>query len=182
MTKTDLLKLSPVERRTHYEARVAGLIVVGILLFVFENYLPRPIPWLKLGLANIATIIALYWLGWRAAITVSLFRILIGSFFTGNLFSPGFFLSLSGGLLSVIAMGVFYYLQIFGIISVSVIGAVFHSFGQLLVAIYLLFKNPVLWYLFPYLLLAALFTGIVTGLFSYFLLKRIRMDFDDLLS
>jgi len=162
-----------------YEARVAGLIVVGLLLFVFETYLPRPIPWLKLGLANIATIIALYWLGWKAALTVSVFRILIGSFFVGNLFTPGFFLSLSGGLLAVTAMGLFYYLRVFGIISVSVIGAIFHNLGQLLVAVYFLFKNAVIWYLLPVLFLAGLFTGIVVGFISFYLLRRIGADFNE---
>jgi heptaprenyl diphosphate synthase len=51
----------PAEKR---EARLAGLIVVGLLLFIFEAYLPRPVPWLKFGLANIVTLIALYWIGW----------------------------------------------------------------------------------------------------------------------
>jgi heptaprenyl diphosphate synthase len=172
-------KQLPDKKSLQYEARVAGLIVVGLLLFVFENYLPRPIPWLKLGLANIATILALYWLGWKAALTVSVFRILIGSFFTGNLFTPGFFLSISGGLLAVTVMGLFYYLRIFGIISVSVIGAIFHNLGQLLVAVYFLFKNAVIWYLLPVLFLAGLFTGIVIGFFSFYLLRRIAADFKD---
>lgn len=88
MTPKNPSKLSPVEL---WEARVSGLIVIGLLLFIFEAYLPRPVPWLKFGLANIATLIALYWLGWRAALIVSLFRIVIGSFFTGTLFTPGFF-------------------------------------------------------------------------------------------
>lgn len=170
-------KQLPDKKSLQYEARVAGLIVVGLLLFVFEAYIPRPIPWLKLGLANIATIIALYWLGWGAALIVSVFRILIGSFFTGNLLTPGFFLSVSGGLLAVTAMGLFFYLRIFGIISVSVIGAVFHNLGQLLAAVYFLFKNAVIWYLLPVLFVAGIITGIVIGFISFYLLKRIHADF-----
>jgi heptaprenyl diphosphate synthase len=169
----------PDEKSLQYEARVAGLIVVGLLLFVFEAYLPRPIPWLKLGLANIATIIALYWLGWRAALTVSIFRILIGSFFTGNLFTPGFFLSVSGGLLAVSAMCVFFSPRIFGVITISVIGALFHNLGQLLIAVYFLFKNPIIWYLLPVLFLAGLLTGIAIGFISFYLLKRMPGDFKD---
>lgn len=169
----------PDEKSLQYEARVSGLIVVGLLLFVFEAYLPRPIPWLKLGLANIATIIALYWLGWKAALTVSIFRILIGSFFTGNLFTPGFFLSVSGGLLAVSSMCIFVSLRLFGIISVSVVGALFHNLGQLLVAVYFLFKNPIIWYLLPVLFLAGLLTGIAIGFISFYLLKRMPPDFRD---
>lgn len=179
MRNTRPLKQPPDKQNLQYEARIAGLIVVGLLLFIFESYLPRPIPWLKLGLANIATVIALYWLNWKAAVMVSLFRILIGSFFTGNLLTPGFFLSISGGLLAVIAMGIFFHFKIFGIISISVIGAVFHNLGQLLVAIYVLFQNNIIWYLLPVLFVTGLVTGVIIGMFSFYLLKRIRSDFVD---
>lgn len=166
----------PVDKK---DARLAGLIVIGLLLFIFEAYLPRPIPWLKFGLANIATLIALYWMGWKEAVIVSLFRIIIGSFFTGNLFTPGFFLSLGGGLAAVLVMGLLYHAKIFSLLTVSIAGAIFHNLGQLFVAIYLLFKNAILWYLLPYLLLTGVITGIVIGFFSYYLLKRIREDFGE---
>lgn len=166
----------PVDKR---DARLAGLIVIGLLLFIFEAYLPRPIPWLKFGLANIATLVALYWMGWKEALFVSIARIVIGSFFTGSLFTPGFFLSLSGGLLAVVAMGILYHLKVFSMITVSIAGALMHNLGQLLVATYLLFKNAILWYLLPYLLLTGVITGVITGLFSFYLLRRIRVDFGE---
>jgi heptaprenyl diphosphate synthase len=165
----------PAEKR---EARLAGLIVVGLLLFIFEAYLPRPVPWLKFGLANIVTLIALYWMGWKEAVIVSLFRITIGSFFTGNLFTPGFFLSLSGGLSAVFLMGMLYYFKIFSLLTVSIGGSLMHNLAQLIVAAGLLFKNAVVWYLLPYLLLSGVLTGVVTGLFSYFLLRRLIRDFE----
>lgn len=161
------------------DARIAGLIVIGLLLFIFEAYLPRPVPWLKFGLANIATILALYWMGWRAAVIVSLFRIVIGSFFTGNIFTPGFFLSLSGGIAAVSIMCILFQLKIFGLLTISIAGAAMHNTGQLLLAVFILFKNSILWYLLPYLLLTAVFTGIVIGLFSKYLLKRIAEDFEN---
>jgi heptaprenyl diphosphate synthase len=177
MNRSNQLEQLPDKEILQYEARVAGLIVIGLLLFIFENYLPRPVPWMKLGLANIVTVMALYWLDWKAAVIVTVFRILIGSFFTGNLFTPGFFLSISGGLFAVSAMGILFHFRIFGIISVSVTGAIFHNIGQLLFAIYVLFKNNVIWYLLPLLLVSALFTGFVVGVFSFYLLKRIQSDF-----
>lgn len=169
-------KLSPAEL---WEARVSGLIVIGLLLFIFEAYLPRPVPWLKFGLANIATLIALYWLGWRAALVVSLFRIVIGSFFTGMLFTPGFFLSLSGGLLAVLVMILLFQLRIFSLLTVSIAGALAHNGAQLWVAATLLFRNPVLWYLLPYLLLTGVITGVVTGVFSFWLLKRLERNYEE---
>jgi heptaprenyl diphosphate synthase len=177
MKRSNQLEQLPDKKILQYEARVAGLIVIGLLLFIFENYLPRPVPWMKLGLANIVTVIALYWLNWKAAVIVTLFRILIGSFFTGNLFTPGFFLSISGGIFAVTAMGIIFHLRIFGIISVSITGAIFHNVGQLLFAIYILFKNSVIWYLLPVLFLAGLITGFIVGLFNFSLLKRIQSDF-----
>ncbi|MFQ5583797.1 MAG: Gx transporter family protein [Calditrichia bacterium] len=176
---TRALKQSPDKTLNLRDARIAGLVVVGLLLFIFESYLPRPVPWLKFGLANIATLVALYWLGWKEAIIVALYRIVIGAFFIGNIFTPGFFLSLSGGLMAVLAMVFFFQLKIFGIVSVSVAGSVFHNLGQVLVAVYLLFKNSVIWYILPYLLLTSLFTGVVIGLISFYLLKRIGEDFGD---
>ena len=163
-------KLSPDEQR---EARIAGLIVIGLLMFIFEAYLPRPVPWLKLGLANIATLMALYWIDWRAAITVTVFRIVVGSFFAGGFLSPGFFLSLSGGVLSVCLMALMHKSRIFGILSVSVGGALAHNLAQLAVATWILFDNAVLWYLWPYMMLTALITGTVIGFFSHAMLKRL---------
>lgn len=168
------MKLLPAELR---EARIAGLIVVGLLLFIFETYIPRPIPWLKFGLANIATLIALYWLGWKAALTVAVFRIFIGAFFTGMLFSPGFFLSFSGGFSATLIMIALFQLRSVGLLTVSIAGALMHNIAQLFLAVYWLFANTVLWYLLPYLLLTALITGSITGGFSYYLLQRLKQHF-----
>ncbi|RMF55361.1 MAG: Gx transporter family protein [Calditrichaeota bacterium] len=156
------------------EARIAGLVVVGLLLFVFEAYIPRPIPWLKFGLANIATLIALVWLGWRAAILVTFLRIVIGAFFIGTLFSPGFFLSLCGGLVAVGIMSVLYQLRVFSLLSISVTGAVTHNMVQLLVATLWLFHNAILWRLAPYLILTGIITGIAIGIFTIYVLNKLK--------
>jgi heptaprenyl diphosphate synthase len=175
--KSTQLKQLPDEAVLRTEARIAGLVVIGLLLFIFESYLPRPIPWLKIGLANIVTIIALFWLGWRAAIIVSLFRILIGSFLIGSLFSPGFFLSLAGGIVSLVIMIIFYKLRIFGILVISIAGAIAHNLGQLLVAAMILFGNSIIWYITPYLTVTAVVTGLVIGLISHSFLNRLHQDF-----
>ncbi|HQU71568.1 MAG TPA: Gx transporter family protein [Calditrichia bacterium] len=165
--------LPPAERR---EARQGALIVIGLLLFLFEAFLPKPLPWMKFGLANIATLIALYWMGFRAAFTVAFFRILIGAVFTGTMFTPGFLLSLSGGFLALAAMGVLHRLRIFGIVSVSVAGALAHNAGQLLVAAYLLFANNMVLYIAPYLLASGVFTGVVIGYLSWRVLQRLERE------
>ena len=155
------------------EARIAGLIVIGLLLFIFEAYLPRPIPWLKFGLANIATLIALYWMGWREAVTVTVLRILIGAFFVGTLFTPGFFLSFFGGIMAVLVMSLLHRSGWFSLLAISIAGALTHNLTQLFIAAYWLFHNSILWYLTPYLLLTALITGTGIALLTQQLLKRI---------
>lgn len=170
-------QLSPGELR---EAHTAALVVLGLLLFVFEAYLPRPVPWLKFGLANIATLIALYWMGFRTAVLVTVLRIIIGAMFTGTFLTPGFFLSFTGGLAAVSAMGLLYKARYFGVLTVSVGGAMCHNTFQLLIATLFFFKNPVLWYLLPYLLLTAAITGSAIGWFSFYLLRRIQQDFSAL--
>lgn len=167
---TNPSKLSPDRMQ---EARIAGLIVIGLLLFVFEAYLPRPVPWLKFGLANIATLIALYWMGWREAVTVTVLRILIGAFFVGTLFTPGFFLSFSGGVMAVLVMSLLYRSGWFSLLAISITGALTHNLTQLVVATYWLFHNPILWYLTPYLLLSGVLTGAVIGVLSHQLLNRL---------
>ena len=85
----------PDNNFTRKEAHLAALVAIGLLLFLFEAFIPRPVPWLKFGIANIATLIALYWYGAAAALLVALSRILIGALFTGNILTPGFLLSFS---------------------------------------------------------------------------------------
>lgn len=163
-------KLSSAEQT---DARLAGLIVLGLLLFLFESFIPRPLPWLKFGLANVATLLALYSLGWREALIVSAFRIFVGAFFTGNLLTPGFFLSATGGAIAVIGMILLKESGWFSILAVSISGAILHNLAQLTLAAEWLFSNKVLWHLLPYLVITGAITGLVIGWFSRMLLMKI---------
>ena len=82
-------------------------------------------------------------------------------------------------LLAVLVMILLFRLRIFSLLTVSIAGALAHNAGQLWVAATLLFRNPVLWYLLPYLLLTGVLTGVVTGVFSFWLLKRLEGDFEE---
>ncbi len=173
--KTGMLPMRLPDSRK--EAHLSVLIVLGMILFVFEAYIPRPIPWLKLGLANLATLIALYWYGAGAAILVSLYRIILGSLFIGTFLTPGFFLSLSGGLCAVLGMILLYHFRIFGIWAVSVAGAGLHGAGQLLAGYFLFFRNAVILNLFPFMLLYGLLSGSIIAYLSYLLLKQLKKEF-----
>ncbi|PLX94339.1 MAG: hypothetical protein C0621_05555 [Desulfuromonas sp.] len=160
-------------RRSHF---VALFTALAVGLHAVDVLLPSPLPWFRLGLANILTLVALFLYGDRAAWTVTLGRIGIGSLLLGRLFSPGFFLSFSGGVCAVMLMcGVRrFFPRLFGPIGISLLGAVGHVSGQLLIAWLLLVRHPDLWRLYPWLLLAALVSGLLNGFVADRVLEILR--------
>ena len=139
----------------------AGAIVIAIL----ESFIPSiGIPGVKLGLANIVILVVLYELGIIDAIMVNLIRVLVVGLVRGTFMSFGFLMSLSGAALSLIVMILFYLLiRKFSIIGVSVIGAIAHVVGQILVAMAYLGTSYVVLYL-PAIGLSAIITGVFVGI------------------
>ena len=140
---------------------IAGAIVIGIL----ESLIPSiGIPGVKLGLSNIIILVVLYELGiWEASL-VSLSRVLIVSLVRGTFLSMGFVMSLTGAVLSLGVMVLFYLLiRKFSVIGVSVVGALFHVIGQILIAMLYLSTTYVLYYL-PIIAISAIITGVIVGI------------------
>ena len=165
----DSEELEQVRRRVF----LALFIALAVALHTFEALLPNPLPWFRIGLANILALSALYLYGIRALWIVSMARILVGSLILGTLFSPGFLLSLSGGLLATLLMSTGYRLWMpkIGPVGVSVLGALGHVSGQLLVAWLVVIRHPSIWLLLPFFLLFALISGIVSGLAADMLIE-----------
>jgi heptaprenyl diphosphate synthase len=155
--------------------RTALLTGFGVVMFLFESLLPRPLPWAKPGLANIATLLALYLLGAASAWAVTLLRVLLGSFFLGSFLNPGFWLSLAGGLAAVAAMTLLkkFGEKQFSVIGISLAGALAHVLAQIIVAGFLIVRRWEIVYLLPAMLWPALFAGVVVGLAALFLLERL---------
>ncbi|ORJ62205.1 Gx transporter family protein [Geothermobacter hydrogeniphilus] len=151
-------------------------IALAVALNTLEFMLPSPAPWFRLGFANILTLVALYLFGGRAAWTVALARILVGALLLGRLFSPGFFLSLGGGVLATALMTGARRLagERLGPIGASLLGAAGHATGQLLVAWLLLVRHAGLWTLYPPLLLFALGAGLLNGIAADVLIGTLR--------
>ncbi|HEY3423931.1 MAG TPA: Gx transporter family protein [Negativicutes bacterium] len=157
---------------------LALFVAMASVLHVVESWipLPLPVPGIKLGLANIVSLVVIYLYGWREAIYIAILRVLLGSLFGGTLLGPAFFMSISGAIVSTIAMALvqYYWQPPFSIIGVSVIGSVVHNFAQIMIAALLVTSSSLLWYL-PYLIVFAVITGVITGLTtSYFLAKAPR--------
>jgi len=164
----DSLELEQVRRRVF----LALFVALAVALHTVEVLLPNPLPWFRIGLANILALTALFSYGLQALWIVSIARILIGSLLLGSLFSPGFLLSLGGGLIANTLMSFGYKLwqNKIGPVGVSVLGAIGHVTGQLLIAWLVVIRHPSIWMLLPFFLLFALISGIVNGLAAdYFL-------------
>lgn len=141
------------------------LTTLALALSVVENQIPLslaiPIPGIKLGLANIVTVFALYALGPGQALMILLARCVLGAVFAGNMNAMIF--SLLGGFTAMAVMIGLSRLRKLSIYGVSVGGAAAHNCGQVAAAILTLGNTAPLYYL-PILLGVSLFTGALTGL------------------
>lgn len=151
----------------------AILTAFALVAFVIEGAIPplTPIYGVKLGLANVFTIFALYALGKPYGMAVMLLRIVLGNIFTGQLVS--FIYSLTGGLLSFLLMILlkrFFPLKQMWVL--SVLCAVTHNIGQLLAAILMMQTLAIAYYL-PVLILSGIIAGAFTGLCVQLVLIRL---------
>jgi len=149
---------------TNRITNLALLVSIGLVLAIIESTLPPllPLPGAKLGLANIATVIALYLFGPRMALEVTVIRAVLGGLLRGSV--VGLVLSFAGGVVSTLVMIALYVLldDYLSIIGVSVAGAVTHNLTQLAAA-YLFVQHTALFYYTPYLMLVAIPTGLFVG-------------------
>ncbi|MBP2639731.1 MAG: Heptaprenyl diphosphate synthase component [Firmicutes bacterium] len=154
-------------------------VAIASILHIVESWfpLPFPIPGVKLGLANVVSILAIAFYGWREALLVALLRVMIGSLFGGTVLGPSFAMSMGGALISTAVMAYIYqyHRSIFSIVGISIIGAVFHNSAQIIIAALLVVSTGLLWYL-PYLILFAVLTGAGTGFTAAYLLLKIPRD------
>ena len=152
----------------------AVLISVALVLSYMERFFPLqmliPLPGIKLGLANIVSLIALYLLGGRQAYCILALRCVLGSVFSGSI--TGLLFSLTGGTLSMIVMMLARRLPFLSIYGVSILGAAAHNIGQTCAAMVLMHSIYIGAYL-PYLLAVAIITGLATGACGSGILKTI---------
>ena len=142
----------------------AVLTALALGLSYMERFLPLqlavPLPGVKLGLANIVTLLALFFLGGRTAATVLVLRCFLGSVFGGGVTALAF--SLTGGLLALGAMWAARRLPFLSVYGVSILGAAAHNIGQIFAAMAVLKSYTVVSYL-PFLLIVSIATGLLTG-------------------
>ena len=164
-----------MQLKTRQLALCAILTALALGLSVMENLFPItaaiPLPGVKLGLANIVTLFALYELGAAPALTILVARCLLGSLFAGN--ASALLFSLMGGVLAMLVMIALKRWQKLSVFGVSIGGAAAHNIGQIGAAVITLGDTAVLGYL-PILLGVSLITGTLTGFITALLVRAMQ--------
>lgn len=164
--------MSRREQKTGRTALCGMLIALAFLFSYVETLIPISlgIPGVKLGLANLVTIVGLYLVSLPQLILISLVRIVLAGLTFGNGFSMIY--SLAGGALSLLFMLLARKTGWFSQAGVSVAGGVGHNVGQLVIAAFVVENRAVFYYL-PFLLAAGSAAGAVIGMLGGIVTKRI---------
>lgn len=163
-----------IRENTKKIATLGVIAAFGAILSYIEAIISFGIfiPGVKLGLANIAVVIALYIYGYKDALIINIVRIVVVGLIFGNLFSISF--SIAGALISYIVMALLKKVDIFSTIGVSVAGGVAHNVGQLLIATLIIESYSVINYL-PVLMLAGIICGLIIGIVSHMVIKYLSV-------
>ncbi len=160
------------------ETRLASLAALAVVIHTLEGMIPMPFPWMRLGLANVVTLIVLSLSGLGSALMVTVVRVVVGSLIAGQLLGPGFFLALAGGTAATVGMGLLHRVAGGGLslVGVSLAGAFLHNAAQLAVAGLVYTRHAGVFYLLPVLMGLALPTGLVTGWLAERVVRRLKDD------
>lgn len=180
-TETDRV-LDRVMDRSQRQEKINRTILLSLLsslaviFFVVESAIPNPVPWLRLGLANIVVMVAIVLYGVKAGLLVSFLRAMVGSMIVGTFMGPAFWLSISGGMASALVMSLMYWLfsPFFSLVGISIVGAYTHSLTQMLLVFLFLIQRKEIFYLLPVILFSSLATGFINGLAATFLVEQLR--------
>ena len=148
------------------------LLAFALILSYVEALIPFPfmVPGMKLGLANMATLLVLYLIGEKEAAIVSVSRIILVGFLFGNLYSIMY--SLAGGILALLVMVLSKRTGFLSCVGVSILGGVFHNIGQLAVAALIVDTKGVFYY-FPVLLIGGMVCGALLGIVTVQIINRV---------
>ncbi len=156
---------------------IAVLTSLSIVLSIVESFIPLGVPGVKIGLANTIILMAFYLYSWKEALFIDLIRKFVVGLTYSGILSVAFLLSLSGGILSYIAMLIMFRIYKRDIMVVSVTGSIFHSIGQIITASILIKSVETLYYL-PIMLALSVPMGIITSLISKLALRSLKVSLD----
>ena len=154
-------------------AQIGVLVSLAMVLSYLESLFPvfLAVPGIRIGLANIAIVFALYHLGFRAALGISVVRVVLSALLFGSVISMSY--SLCGALISLAMMAILKRSGLFGTVAVSVVGGVSHNLGQIAVACLILQTTAIAYYI-PVLILSGVVSGVVIGIVSAVVIARLE--------
>ena len=152
---------------------VSLAMVLSYVDKIITSLAPLP-PGIKLGLANIAVVFAIYKLGVKEGVIISVVRVILASFLFGT--GVSFWYAIAGATVSLILMIILKKLTPLSCVTVSTVGGISHNVAQICVASILFDTNLLVYYL-PFLLVAGVVAGIVIGTASAILVKRIKLKY-----
>ncbi len=160
-------------KRTQKLVYMSLLTAIAIVLHMIESTLPLPFPLgIKLGLANIISLVVIELYGPKEMFIINFFRVVISGLLSGMIFSYPFFMSCGGVFLSSLALLILKKINKLPMISMSIVCAICHNIGQIVVASFVISSVAFIPYLFM-MLASSIPTGIITGMAAIEILKRI---------
>jgi len=152
------------------------LSALAIIIFSVENIIPNPVPMIRIGLANVITLVVLCTWGLSEAAEVVLLKIVAGNLLTGRLFSPLFTLSLCGSIAATLVMALMLYRfsGFFSLVGISIAGAAAHNSAQIIAARFLFIKSIPVLSLIPLFILSSVVTGAIVGAAAVYSVKIIK--------
>lgn len=176
MTQYQASNPKPANRHLNVKklSEIALMVTLALIFSYVEAIIPyNPgIPGIKLGIANIVAIIALYKFSWREAVTVNAIRIIIAGLLFNGVF--GAIYSMAGSLVSLLGMVILKKSKLFSVAGVSMAGGVLHNVGQLFVATFIIEDVRIFFY-FPVLLFSGLIAGLAIGIAADIILRRLKI-------
>lgn len=161
---------------TPEDYRIAWLAALAITIHIAESVLPAPLPGFKPGLANVITVAVLLLHGWRAAVWVSLLRVVVGSILIGTFLTPTFVLSFAGALAAIAVIGLGFLLPGRGLgpVGYCLLASMAHMAAQFFVAYRLFIPHDALLGLLPVLMTVAVCFGLLSGVTVQAMMGHLR--------
>lgn len=161
-----------MDKKTRKAALFGMMVALAFIFSYLEHLIPFPLPGVKIGVANIVVMIALYLLGGKEAFYISMVRIILVGFTFGSMYSMLY--SLAGGILSLSVMILMKRSGKFGIPGVSVVGGILHNLGQIVTAVLTMDGNLNLFSLLPVYALSGTIAGIAVGILATLIIQKLK--------
>ncbi|MBE5923658.1 MAG: Gx transporter family protein [Lachnospiraceae bacterium] len=159
--------------KTKTITRLGIFLCLGLVLSYVESLIPVvvAIPGFKIGLSNIVTMYVLYVYDSKKAFVIMALRVILSGFLFSGM--SAILYGLVGGVFCIVVMSLLKKTNLFSVMAVSMTGAVFHNFGQLMAA-FIVMNNAKIFMYFPVLVLTGIVTGLLIGYLSGFVIKRLE--------